>query len=104
MAQLLGSQVGKSVDEKQRLEQQAIEKARADVAYEAERRRLDPSYQPYSASSQRGTASINQWASGSSAFASIDAQQAALQREWQQRNNRAHSPATSSDAARYPRP
>lgn len=91
------------MDEKQRLEQQAVEKARADVAYEAERRRLDPSYQPYSASSQRGTTSINQWASGSSAFASIDAQQAALQREWQLRNNR-HSQSTSSDAARSPRP
>ncbi|MDF2461866.1 MAG: hypothetical protein K0Q43_101 [Ramlibacter sp.] len=103
MAQLLGGQVGKIVDDEQRLEQQAIDKARADAAYEAERRRLDPSYQPYSAASQRGSASIGLWSTGASAFASVDAQQAALLREWQQRNGRAQGSQTS-EQVNYPRP
>ena len=116
MGQVLGSQLGRHFDENARAaqeQQQAVDRARADAAaraaYDAERKRLDPSYMPgrdgYSGISQRGAASTSLWNQAATGLASVDRQLAASVREFQLRNQRALAPAQQShDASQYPGP
>lgn len=89
MGQLLGSQFGKSLDESGRIEREAQERARADAAYEAERRKLDPAWLPtqgvsYGTAADRAAVGMQQWSSNF--YASHQARMAELQREWERNN------------------
>jgi len=107
MGQILLGQVGRSADAQRRATEQAQAQAKADAAYmaayDAERRKTNPNYVPgsegYPALAKRGAGSTSQWNSVNG-LSGIDAQLAALQRDWQQRNGHAQSNSSVTQTQR----
>lgn len=97
VGEMAGQMLGRSIDsvgqqakQAQEAERMAIEQARRDAAYEAERKRLDPTWTPgatpYSEVAQRSAASEARWGSISGNLQRNDAAMQQLVQQWEERN------------------